>query len=174
MPKIIKFIRTGIERQNSSHIQFLTKSRMRILRSTRKDRLFFTKSLWFHVSIRKWLIQCCRSAPVRAIYTPYSSLPVINITPGTFQGSARSPKGSLKGLSQITPGPVRRGKWIFWPYPYGARPAPFRFHWRRDNFNNPYGRRCVEEAAPNFPGVFIKPTGRIRGPPEYQPGKLRV
>ena len=40
MPKIIKFIRTGIARQTSSHIKFLTKSRMRILRSARKDKLF--------------------------------------------------------------------------------------------------------------------------------------
>ena len=60
--------------------------------------------------------------------------------------------------------------------PYGARPAPFRFHGRRNNFKNPHGRRCVEDAAPNSPGVLFKPVARkqpvkdpagcTRGPPE--------
>ena len=35
-----------------------------------------------------------------------------------------------------------------------------RFHGRRDNFNKPYGRRCVKDAAPNSPGVLFKPGKR--------------
>ena len=31
---------------------------------------------------------------------------------------------------------------------------------RRDNFNNPYGRRCAKDAAPNSPGVFFKAVAR--------------
>ena len=89
-----------------------------------------------------------------------------------------------RGFHKSLPGPVRRVKWIFWPFPYGARPAPFRFHGRRDNFKNPYGRRCVEDAAPNFPGVLFKPVARkqpvkdpagcTRGPPGDQPANGRA
>ena len=47
-------------------------------------------------------------------------------------------------------------------------------HGGRGNFNNPYGRWCVEKAAPNFPGVpelaaLSRPGGRVRGPPGYWP-----
>ena len=55
-----------------------------------KRPIMFTKSLWFHLSVN----QCCRSAPVRAIYTSYGGRPVINISTGTLQGSARAQKGS--------------------------------------------------------------------------------
>ena len=64
----------------------------------------------------------------------------------------------LRGFHKSLPGLVRRVKMDIWPFPYGDRPAAFRFHGRRDNFNNPYGRRCVNEVAPNSPAVFIKPT----------------
>ena len=73
----------------------------------------------------------------------------------------------LKGLSQITPGPRTASKNGYFGH--------FRFRGRRDNFQNPYGRRCVEDAAPNSPGVLFKPVARkqpvkdpagcIRGPP---------
>ena len=62
---------------------------------------------------------------------------------------------ALIGFHKLLPGPVRR-------FSYGIRPAPFRFHGRQVNFQNPYGRRCVEEAAPNSPGVFIKPAARTQ------------
>ena len=68
--------------------------------------------------------------------------------------------------------------------PYGARPAPFRFCGRRHNFKNPYGRRCVEDAAPNSPGVLFKPVARkqpvkdpagcTRGPPGDRPANGRA
>ena len=90
----------------------------------------------------------------------------------------------LWGFHKSLPGPVRRVKWIFWPFPYGARPAPFRFRGRRDNVKNPYGRRCVEDAAPNAPGVLFKPiackqpvkdpAGCIRGPPGDRPTNGRA
>ena len=89
----------------------------------------------------------------------------------------------IKGLSQITPGPRTASKNVYWSFPYGARPAPFRFHGRRDNLNNPYGRRCVKDAAPNSPGVLFKPVARkqpvknpagyIRGPAGKRPGTAR-
>ena len=65
----------------------------------------------------------------------------------------------LKGLSQITPGPRMASKMDILAIPVRC-PAGSRFHGRCDNFNNPYGRRCVEEAVPNSPGVFIKPEAR--------------
>ena len=61
------------------------------------------------------------------------------------------------GLSQITPGPRTASKNEYFGH---FRPAPFRFHGRRDNFKNPYGRRCVEDAAPNSPGFLFKPVAR--------------
>ena len=90
----------------------------------------------------------------------------------------------LRGFHKSLPGPVRRVKMDIWPFPYGARPAPFRFRGRRDNFKNPYGRRCVEDAAPNSPGVLFKPVARkqpvkdpagcIRGPPGNRPANGRA
>ena len=85
--------------------------------------------------------------------------------------SGSLPHAHVKSLSQVTPGPCTASKNEYFGH--------FRTVPGRDNFNNPYGRRCVEEAAPNSPGVFIKPVarkqlvedpeGRIWGPPGYRP-----
>ena len=65
----------------------------------------------------------------------------------------------MKGLSQITPGPRTASKnGYFCHFRTVPKRLPSDFYGRRDNFNHPYGRRCVEEAAPNFPVVFIKPA----------------
>ena len=78
----------------------------------------------------------------------------------------------LRGFHKSLPGPVRRVKMDIWPFPYGARPAPFRFRGRRDNLKNPYGRRCVEDAAPNSPGVLFKPVAR-KQPVKYPADCIR-
>ena len=52
MPKIIQLIRTGIARQNSSHIKFRRRAEC-AFNVLRENTNLFTKSLWFHVSIRK-------------------------------------------------------------------------------------------------------------------------
>ena len=127
-------------------------------------------------------------APVRVV----KIVPAPSKSEGSRAGTVRiwpkypfsSPYGKGRGFHKSLPGPVGRGKWIFWPYPYGARPAPFRFHGRRDNFKNPHGRRCVEDAAPNSPGVLFilvafkqpvkDPAGCTRGPPGDRPENGRA
>ena len=90
---------------------------------------------------------------------------------------------SLKGLSQITPGPRTASKNGYIGH---FRTAPGRLppiSRAPGQFNNPYGRRCVIDAAPNSPGVLFKPVARkqpvknpagcIRGPPGKRPGTAR-
>ena len=93
----MKFIRPGIARKNSSHIKFLTESRMRILRSARKDQFCWQNLCGFMFRwemIDSMLPFGARQGNLYIGRTQYGSRPVINISPATLQGSAWAPKGN--------------------------------------------------------------------------------
>ena len=88
MPKIMKLIRTGIARPNSSHIC--------ILRSARKDQLWFTKLFCFKFlwKMIDSMLSCSdRSGNSYSERALDGSRRVINISPGALHGSAGAPKG---------------------------------------------------------------------------------
>ena len=105
-------------------------------------------------------------------------------TESNIETKTDSDKNS-KGLSQITPGPRTASKNAYFAISIrcgqaGSLPIPRA----PGNFKNPYRRRCVEDAAPNSPGVLFKqvarkqpvkdPAGCIRGPPGDRPANDRA
>ena len=95
MPKLIKF--KGQRSQDRiRHILIFDDKQNVHFTFCEKRPILFTKSLWFHVSVN----QCCRSAPVREIYTSGGPRTVaarwLTYHPGPFRG----PRGRGKAAGR--------------------------------------------------------------------------
>ena len=122
MPKSMKF--KGKRSQDKiRHILIFDEEQNVQFTFCEKRPILFTKSLWFHGSVN----QCCRSAPVRAIYTPGG--PRTTYHPGPFRG----PRGRGKAAGRH-PWIPYGSRYIYWlksakeiaRYPAVCRPVPGR------------------------------------------------
>ena len=118
MPKSMKF--KGKRSQDKiRHILIFDEEQNVQFTFCEKRPILFPKSLWFHGSVN----QCCRSAPVRAIYTPGG--PRTTYHPGPLQGSARARKGSRQAPLDTVRFPLYLLTKIA-RYPAVCRPVPGR------------------------------------------------
>ena len=93
MPKLMKF--KGQKSQDKiRHILIFDEEQNVHFTFCEKRPILFTKSLWFHVSVNSMLPFGARADNLYIGRTPFGGRPVINISPGTLQGSAQARKGS--------------------------------------------------------------------------------
>ena len=132
-----------------------------------KRPILFKKSLWFHVSVN----QCCRSAPVRAIYTSGGPRTVAARWLTYHPGPSRGPRGRGKAADRHpwTPYGSRYIYWLKSAKEIARCPAVYRTVPRRV----PYATRRVFHGL--FTGYrFEENAGRIGSSVFGTPAPVRV